>query len=979
MSAAAWQEHCFRVYGDSAAEVLALAAEVASETASPKQVMRDLQDFIEGSGRPGTEIRSFQDDPLALDLLLRLSAASQFGFGIVRRSPGLFWEMIQYREFRQVWGRGLMQEGLERALARHADPEHRHHELIRYQHRHLLRILVGDLSSEMSFEAITAELSDLADVLIGGATTLARARVGDRCGSAEVGFVVLGMGKLGARELNYSSDIDLIFVYGDPGGDSGGDLHDGMRRLGTELIRILDEPTAVGRLYRVDMRLRPEGSAGELVSSFDQAVNYYYTTGRAWERQAMIKARPVGGELEIGDRLIDEIRDWIFPRNPAPEDLIEARRMRGRIEERADDRNIKAGAGGIRDIEFLVQSYQLNYGGRSPELQRRGTLDALGALADVGLISAADFAELEEHYVWLRMVEHRLQMWESRQLHRVPDDQAERRKLAHRCGYTGPDALEDFDRRLALVRERVRRLSEKHYLGRTGSDDAFFALINAEPAQLERLAEEVLGPFGFKSPRKAAERLRKLAREPFFVLSRPRTEQTFLLLLPGLLDRFAASPDPDVALRNFQAIVEAVGGRAHFYSLLLRRRPIRDLFTDLAGWANYPIYHLRRYHGLPDEILERLDAPASSSLHLYEEGRELIAGLRDFAPRLASLKAREAVNVAIRDLGGEAQDEICRQLTGLARSLLQLVLERCVEARVQRWGEPLRDDGRPSRFAILGLGKLGSDELSYASDMDVIFVCDDGGSCRGSDRGSELFWERVAQDLMRVCGEGGLYDVDPRLRPWGEQGPLVATPAALANYWGQPREIWERMAMTRARPVAGDWGLGREASAAIQRPAFAAPLPDDSLARLRDMRARLEESVAGEDNIKRGWGGYVDIEFLAHYFAIARLDAETAAGRSIAGMLDALAAPGVFTRDNADALAGNLALMRRIESRVRLYDGNAISYLPKDPAARAVFARCCDYPDAPAMDLELHLARESTRAIFERLTAWEGGWPKAEG
>ncbi|HEX3133222.1 MAG TPA: hypothetical protein VHX44_06515, partial [Planctomycetota bacterium] len=287
--------------------------------------------------------------------------------------------------------------------------------LSRFKHRHFLRLILGDLAGAIGFSALVRELSDVVDVLVQAtyamAETMAQQRFPDIAAlpPEQRSFSVLAMGKHGARELNYSSDIDLIFLYRSfP--DAPGELHDYHNRLGQELIRILENPSDNGQLFRIDMRLRPEGDRGELVLSARETIDYYYSVGRPWERQAMIKARAIAGDLELGQQLIEELRPWVYPQEPEWETLDESRSMRRRIEERAQEANVKTGAGGIRDIEFLVQYFQLVYGGRDAELRNRATLPALRLLADRGTIPKSDARRLEEFYIWLRVVEHRLQM-----------------------------------------------------------------------------------------------------------------------------------------------------------------------------------------------------------------------------------------------------------------------------------------------------------------------------------------------------------------------------------------------------------------------------------------------------------------------------------------------------------------------------------------------------------------------------------------
>jgi glutamate-ammonia-ligase adenylyltransferase len=527
-----------------------------------------------------------------LELLLRLGHISRYGFHVACRHPGEFDDIIRHGHYRQVWGRDLLSDSLLAEQAP-ADFNQRRRILARFKHRHFLRLILGDLTNSISFEALVVEMSDIVDVLIQSAFAMAEKSVNSRYETiaalppAQRAFSVLAMGKHGARELNYSSDIDLIFIYKGID-DPPEDYHEYHQRLGQEIIRILENPADDGQLFRIDMRLRPEGDRGELVLSLGETQDYYYSVGRPWERQAMIKARPIAGDLSLGLQLVEELRPWVYPQDPEWETLDDARSMRRRIEERAQENNIKTGAGGIRDIEFLAQYFQLAYGGRLVELRERATLPTLHMLTDRGLIPRSDVNYLAEHYIWLRTVEHRMQMWEDRQEHELPVADDRRTSLAHRCGFKGPDSLERFDRKHAKVRAKVRDIVARHFLATTQEEDAMMALVVQGEAD-EKLAGQYLAKSGLVDLKKACANLRQLAEEPFFVLRRSRTERSLIKIMPLLLHLIGQSPNPDYALENFVQIVKAVGGRSTFYELLGSRADILTMFADLAGWSRFLI------------------------------------------------------------------------------------------------------------------------------------------------------------------------------------------------------------------------------------------------------------------------------------------------------------------------------------------------------------------------------------------------------
>ncbi len=984
---ASWRDGLTATHGAAATAVLARLDQWAPGLSDPKRADDDLRLFLGAVAAQADDASGGAPAAVAaalaalgrdrgVELLATLGAGSRYAFATAQRHPAEFLALIAEGLHRQVWGRRTLAAQLDAECAgRDADGRAAH--LVRFKHRHHLRLILGDLAGALSLTAVVAELSDLVDVIGQAAFALARARVVARLGESRATFAVMAMGKLGARELNYSSDIDLIYVYApgapeqpfSPAVDPAED-HQWCQRLGAELIRLLEDPAGTGTLFRVDMRLRPEGDRGELALSWRETIDYYYGVGRPWERQAMIKARPIAGDLALGANLVAELRPWVFPQEPNWDDLEDARTMRRRIEERAQSANVKTGAGGIRDIEFLVQYLQLVHAGRMPELRSPATLPVLRLLADRGLMPRQDSDELERHYLWLRMVEHRLQMWEDRQEHELPKNPRDRAHLARRCGETGPDALADFDTRHQRVRARVRKLVGHHFLGVTAESETLLALL-VEGEAVAAQARRALAPFGFRDVAKAAACLRELATEPFFLLSRNRTERKLLTVLPAMLKRIAASPDPDQTLANLVRIVSAVGGRATFYELLGDRPPVMHAFVDLAGWSNFLVELLQEVPGLPDDLCDALNRAQPKPVELFAEARALVQGLKNPAEPLAWLVARETAVTAIRDLENQIDaPNVGRRLTAVAATATEIALTRLVQERARQHGIPM-DNGRATRFAVLGLGKLGGCELSYASDMDVIFVCDPGGMCTRARAGGPLdgedFWLRVAQDLTRTFADARLYQFDARLRPDGEQGPLIANTTALRLYWAQPRDLWERLAMVRVAHLAGEPRLGAETVTMILEAALSAPLPSDAAEQVRAMRRRLEDSVAGRDHLKRGRGGYVDHEFIAQYCCLGLTPAQLPRPLATGAALLRLGELGRIPRPAANDLVRGLGRLRSIESRMRLWSGKAISSIPTDAPARYELARRCGYADIAAMDLELHLAREQARTWFDRL------------
>jgi glutamate-ammonia-ligase adenylyltransferase len=427
-----------------------------------------------------------------------------------------------------------------------------------------------------------------------------------------------------------------------------------------------------------------------------------------------------------------------------------------------------------------------------------------------------------------------------------------------------------------------------------------------------------------------------------------------------------ASPDPDHTLDNLVRIVGAVGGRATFLELLGNKVLALNLIVDFCAWSGYLVQLCVDTPGLTDEIIDLLARRSPPPTALFAEAIQLTQGISVPAEPLANLLAREQAAVAIKDVEGLDQDEVGKRLGVVSQVVLQVLLSRTISERAKAWGLPM-EGGRPSRFAVLGLGKLGGAELSYASDIDVIYVCDPGGSCPRIDKDGQEFWNRVAQDLGCAAQESRLLDLDPRLRPWGDQGELVVNTVAFAGYWGETRDLWERLAMVRARPIAGDLHFAAEQIRILRAAAIAAPVPADGAAQVRAMRRRLEDSVAGRDHLKRGWGGYVDPEFIAQFLALGHPAEELPEPAGTAACLRGFADRGRIPGEAAEELIAGLNLLRFVESRMRLVLGKAVSSIPTEAAPRDALAKRCRFPDYQSLDAKLHAAREKNRRWFDRL------------
>jgi glutamate-ammonia-ligase adenylyltransferase len=705
--------------------------------------------------------------------------------------------------------------------------------LRRWKRRQLLRIAAADLLGRADLATVTRRLSDLADRCLAAALTLV--------GSAAP-IAVIGMGKLGGRELNYASDVDVLFVHEGDSGDA--------ERAARRLLAVMSEPTEDGLVFRTDADLRPEGRAGALSRTLDSYAAWYERWSRPWEFQALLKARPVAGERKLGRRFMELTRPLVWPDLLDPDMIREARSMKARSETQLahrglSERELKRGPGGIRDVEFAVQLLQLVHGRHDPEIRSPTTLEALGQLTAGGYVEEYDGARLTDAYTFLRTVEHRLQLRDETQTHTLPADLAGRRVLARVLGYRDdPDlaALDRFDADLRQHQATVRSIHER----------LFFAPILDTLAGVGPLAagavEERLQAFGFADAAQTRAALADLTA------GLTRTSRVLQQLLPVILDWLSATPDPDLGLLQLRRLTDSP----------TRAGALATTFRDQPGAAARVCRVLGSSRAVGDALLhqpdvvellgdddwftrerraEELRDAALATLGWRQDVEARRAGLRRF-------KRRELLRIAARDIVGLAPADVtARELAALA--------EACVEAALRTLDPPLP-------FAVIGMGRLGGRELSYASDIDVLLVYD------GSEPADFEAADRVARALNHEVGattaEGQTFRMDLDLRPEGKSGPLARSLDSYRSYYERWSLVWERQALLRARPVAGDPALGQRFVEMIEPFVYRDRFPAEDAREVRRMKARIEREriPPGEDprfHLKLGPGALTDVEF----------------------------------------------------------------------------------------------------------------------
>ncbi|MDP6559550.1 MAG: bifunctional [glutamate--ammonia ligase]-adenylyl-L-tyrosine phosphorylase/[glutamate--ammonia-ligase] adenylyltransferase, partial [Candidatus Binatia bacterium] len=709
--------------------------------------------------------------------------------------------------------------------------------LRRHKQREILRIGARDLSSATVQETMR-ELTALAEASLQISYLACRSHVERDFGPLHLpgtehnnGFAILGMGKLGGGELNFSSDIDLIYFYEEEEGDSLGGLkgktgaREFFSRLGERITRVMGDITEDGFVFRTDLRLRPLGRNGPLVQSVNSALLYYESWGQCWERSALIKARPVAGEMELGEKFFRELQPFVYRRYLDFSTVEELREMRMRIEQELlkpgqKERNLKLGPGGIREIEFFTQALQLVNGGYEPGIRDRNTIRALEQLARHGFIPKEEKSSLSEAYLFLRNVEHKIQMLQEQQTHSIPEGEEEEKALARRLGYSLRNSRdlfwEDYRRHTAQVRQTFERLFFWAQKEISADSTPTSAGIWNDLDQEEVAVGELKG-LGFENPEKTYHNLLAIRDGAPFSPPSPRRLKVMRTLGPALITGILRSGSPDQALFNLAEFIHRVGARTGFLSLLSENPKTMRLLIDFFAHSQFLTdLFLRRPELLDSLIRVDLTRPRKSSKEMGKEVTASLAEQEDLEGKLNALRryrGEEFLRIGLHDLGGELElEEIVIQLSDLADACLEGALGLSLQVMNQSYGEL-----RKGKFAILGIGKLGGREIDYNSDLDLIFIYDanDKAKSKGGTSGkidAHGYYTRLGQKLLTFLSspmtEGIAYKIDMRLRPSGRAGPVVSSLDSFRHYHKTSSELWERQALIKARCAAGDGDLG---------------------------------------------------------------------------------------------------------------------------------------------------------------------------
>ncbi|MDH3513430.1 MAG: bifunctional [glutamate--ammonia ligase]-adenylyl-L-tyrosine phosphorylase/[glutamate--ammonia-ligase] adenylyltransferase [Gammaproteobacteria bacterium] len=894
-----------------------------------------------------------------LATLPRVFAASDFVARRCVQQPEMLTDLVASGDLQRSYPPGELAARVTGFLEEVTDEASLRSRLRRLRQREQVRIAWRDLAGWADLRESLATLSEFADACVHRALEKLHAWAAEKHGEPRgehsgqpQKLVVLALGKLGGLELNFSSDIDLIFAYPEEGETRGTPAlsnHEFFIRLGQSLINALNENTADGFVFRVDMRLRPNGASGPLALSFPAMEHYYQTHGREWERYAFIKARVIGGDREAGAELLEMLKPFVYRKYLDYGTIESIRDMKGMIEREMARKgmqgNIKLGRGGIREIEFIAQTQQLIRGGREPQLQERHLLALLPRMVAAGCLESRAGDELTQAYVFLRNIEHRLQMYADQQTQQLPSDETAQRRLAFAAGFDDVPALtEELERQRGKVHGHFAQLFRTGEEATGGHEPDRLAAVWLGTADAEG-AKKILRDSGYARPEEVLNLVNGLREGAMYKAYSTGARARMDRVVPLVLEAAGKSEQPLSTLQRLVHLLEAVGRRTVYFSLMAENPQVLSQLVQLGGASPWIAHWIAQHPILLDELLDpalhELPTPETVQdelrqrlAHIPEEDLELqMEVLREF-------RHAHVLRVAALDVGpGLAPEQTGAALAAVAEGMVAAALDLARRDLGRKHGAPHCPDTEAAPgFAVIGYGKLGSRELGYGSDLDMIYLYE--GCADGATRGSrplpnEAFFARLGQRLIHILTTrtpgGILYEVDMRLRPSGKSGPLVSSLEAFGKYQRDHAWTWEHQALVRARPVAGDARL-RQAFAGIREEILRRPRDPAGLrAEVREMREKMAAEKVNHDatqaDIKHDPGGIVDIEFMVQYWVLRWAHDHPGLTRHTENIqiLEALEAEGLLEPERARLLTEAYRRYLSVEHRLKLMERGSLA------------------------------------------------------
>jgi glutamate-ammonia-ligase adenylyltransferase len=889
----------------------------ADETIDPVRVRVALHSLEDAWPNDFPPLRKLIEQmPVGEEKLLALLAVSPISAEKLIRDPAALLWLAEPGVCNADRGAGRMIADVHREKTAEFDPSFRALRMLKG--RELLRIALREVGGLSTLEQTTLELTRLAEVCLREVEAGWFSDFCRRWGKPKTEFAILGMGKFGGEELNYSSDIDVIFFYGEEGSLNGNFTHhEFFTRLAEKIAATFAAKDEAGALFRIDLRLRPEGADGPLVRSLESMENYYAGFGETWERMAMIKARGVAGSEELAYEFCQRLQSFMYPRALSPDLLEEIASVKSRIEreivgEEKMTRNVKLGYGGIREIEFVAQSLQLIHGARHAFLQERNTLKTLRGLQQLNIIPREEMADLADACRFLRTVEHRLQIEGEQQTHTIPEDAKAVSRLAASLGFA---TKAKFERKLGVHTRKVRAI--------------FNRILHGERPEMTTATLDLAF---FSEPQAAARTIRDLREGGAEAHISPRTKRIFDKLEPLLVQSLRDVADPDLALNRFVRFVARYGIRGLLFETLVVNPKLLELLVKLFDSSRFITDIVLRRPQLIEEIA-RDGLGESLGVAQYAEGVRKNPENLSWMDAVRVYRRSQILRIFLRDVLGLAKiEEVQAEYSALAEACLVFV-----QASL----------GIGDALTVIAMGKFGGSELSYGCDLDVMFVGDDVKAAA-----------QLVKAMTATTEEGIVFPMDARLRPEGEAGQLMLPLASYAKYYEGRAQLWEVQALTKARPVSGP--MRNKFLELAQKVWRKSGKESRVLSDIKSMHDRVvKERTSGDEllDFKTGAGGLMQLEFFVQGSQMKRDLWENNTVRAIGR----LAEQRIVSAENAEALSRHYLFLRKCESVLRRDENSGVSSLPPDEEAQRRLALRCGFADRAAFLAAYQSAREGIR------------------
>ncbi len=975
-----------------------LARRVLMDAPDESDAARRFERFANAAEFDGLSLSELPEDEI---LLLRLCCQrAPYLATLLARDPQRLLRVGADAYLRRAKGADVMREELGQMWQDIHDVESFDEALRMYRADELVRLGVREMELGTALE-VGEELSALADECLNAAIEFHNARLSCEFGEpleethegskTAASMVAIGMGKLGGQELNFSSDIDLIYIYSSDDGAAGElSLQEYFTKLCRAVSSSIGDVTDRDSVFRVDLRLRPEGSRGTIANSLASAERYYESFGRAWERQAWLKARACAGDLELGAQVMKMMHPFVFPRNVSSDVIEQVRGLNQRIKSELGPGSIdggydlKSGCGGIREIEFFVQTLQLIHAGRRPKLQTRSTIVALNELLFSGLISEEERHGLAEAYRYLRHLEHMIQLESGRQTQRLPVGESELDLLAKRTKHESAEDLQaTLNAHTAFVHESFETLGEEEPAPPIEVQDLMRGHESPEREQvlLERL--------GFRDVHQAWNDLdmaRNKAMSPFAGAGSSVAQK----VAPVLLTEISRSPDPDQALRHTGDLISRRGSWSPIWTMMHENPELLRLIASVFGTSEYLSKHFIDHPELVDVLhiagkAEELYSTEDLRASLARRQIETLVDREEQWSKLADFKNAHVLRIGLADIAGAlTSDEVCQQLSDVADLCVQRALSLVENDLKDRYGIARDAEGNPITMSVMAMGKLGGRELGYSSDLDIVFVYSSQGESDGAkELDATTYFSRIAQRLMRGLHSlhpgGRLYEIDTRLRPAGSQGLLVSSLAAWRRYHSQSAALWEKQSLTKLRFIAGDPALGEHTRQIALECIYGRRdrTPQQLAQRIAEMRDKIwRELVAPKKrmDLKAGYGGLIDIEFAAQYLQLVYgPEHNEMHTTSTTEALSVAAQKELANDETCRVLIDGYAFLRRLEHRLRIVHDRSEQHLPRDPVEMEKLARRAGYENGEQLIADFQMWSQTLHEAYRSILGLEEG------